>query len=537
MVGTTELTPPDTIDSIPSFGKISSLPTGTGYSVLVEGFNSAVSATTPVVSGETDSVTITAGGTTPVSVICVPSASLLKTLDVSSGSASASLSLAVSGEQWYSLSLTSGTAYYFSQTNGNFAFALFSGNGAVEYGSATSYSSFTPGTSGTYYLVVASVSSASTDSTTVAVSTKAPTTYNEGSAASPIALTADQSHVFIIPCSGYSYYSFTPSVSGTYSLEVSCGDAITYGVYSDSSYSTLISNLSAVGAQFTGGVFLNGLTQGTTYYIELQDAEGESLLATGRMASPATIAGYSYQNVGTSSSPASLAVGTARTDTVGYHYYDSTSYYTFTTGAGLDYSLNLTAGTGYVYAAIYSDAAFSTSVRDNYDVGPSNGVNGSLLLSPNTKYWIVVTNMGANDGDTAPTTACKYSIEVCTAAVPNFTTLTPFKWTSGSNSSTSTDVWYSATATSGDTYELGCNDASNDSTTYSAYVNVDAYGADRQTSYFTDSNNSGSGLASHTFKIPSGQSTVYFRVHDCTGTYALDLVDTSTSGTISITAQ
>jgi hypothetical protein len=520
-----------------SSGVVSYLSPGT-YTVLVADYNSAVSTTTPVVSGSVSNVTITAGKQTSVTVNCVPSgSSLLQTLSFSSGSAQATPSLAASGEQWYKLSLTSGTPYYFTQTNGNFAFCLWSGDGTTNCNSSTSYFSYTPTSTGTYYLVVTSLYATSTVSTTVTVSTTAPGT-SEGTTTSPISLTADTSHAFVIPSSGYSYYSFTTGSAGTYALELSAEDWINYTVYSDSGFTTQ-SSISNSSGQFSQGTLFPELASNTTYYITLEDGDGETLLATGRVASPSTIAGYPYQNAGSASSPASLTLGTARNDSVGYHYYDSVSYYKFTTGSGEDYTFSLSGATGYMDAEIYSDPAFSNEVgNDDFDASPSANGSGQLVLAPATTYYIAVYNDGADgyamDGENL-TATYSYTIELSAASVPSFTTLTPSSWTSGSNSTPSSYVWYSATVNAGDTYMLKCNDANSNSSSYTARVAVDAYEADRCTSYFTDVYSDS--LSSSTFTIPSGQSTVYFCVYSCSGTYELELVDLSTTGTINITAQ
>jgi hypothetical protein len=526
-VGSTTINPTSS-----STGVVSNLAPGT-YTVLVADYNSAVSATAPVVSGSAP-VTITAGKQASVNVTCTPAtSSLLQTLSFSGASAQANLSLAVSGEQWYKLSLTGGTTYYFTQTNDNFAFCLWSGDGTTNLGSGTSYISYTSTSTGTYYLVVTSLYSTSTDSTTVTVSTTAPVT-SEGTISAPISLAVDNSHAFVIPSSSHSFYSFKTGSAGTYALELSAADQINYRVYSDNAFRTPASIPNWNGS-FSEGQLLSGLAAGTTYYIVLQDEDGEPLLATGRVASPSTIAGYTSQNVGSTSSPASLTPNTARNDSVGYHYYDSISYYTFKTGSGLDYTLSLAGATGYIDAVIYSDAAFSNEVgQDDFNASPSVNGSGQVLLAPNTTYYIAVENDGA-DGESALTATYNYTLELSAASVPSFTTLTPFTWASGSNSSSSSNVWYSASVNADDTYMLKCNDAGNDSSSYTATVSIDAYKANRYTSYFLGCGSSN--LSSNTFTIPSGQSTMYFCVHNCSGTYALELIDVSTTGTISITAK
>lgn len=513
-----------------TYGLVSNIAAGSGYAVLVDGYNTAMSTTVPVVQGGTgNSIEVTAGGTAHITLNCSPATSpLLKSLDLSTIPASTSLTLPASGEQWYALSLVSGTTYYFSQDDGNFGFCLFNSNGANRLASDTSYMQYTPSADGTYYLAVASIASGTTESTTLSVSTTAASATAEGASGSPIALTLDGYHHFLIPGEGYSYYSFTTGDAGSYALEIGSQDYIDYGLFSDAGFSTPVAVTRPSGYFYQGTQF-SGLDAGTTYYLRLCDDDENDLIATGRVASPGTINSYVPQCDGSRSSPLGLALGTPRSGSVGYHYYDKVSYYGFTTGSGIDYDLSLSGATGYVLASLYSASA--SALNKYCSASPSADGLLHLQLNPTTTYYLVLQNQGAGK-DSPPTAAYTYTIGISAADPPSFQALGTGPFVAGSNSATSDAIWYKATVNEGDTYLVQCDSAYSGSSTYTAYATVDAYQSDRLTSYFSDYR----GYSSSTFAIASGQSTLYICVHNCKGSYALKLIDVSTTGTINITA-
>lgn len=215
-----------------------------------------------------------------------------------------------------------------------------------------------------------------------------------------------------------------------------------------------------------------------------------------------------------------LDLGVTKSGSIGYHGYDSVSYYQVTTGSGIDYSLslnNLTASGDYAYANIYiyTNAAFSSQLGSSSYVSTSSPCTSSLALAPSTTYYLAVKN------DSPSTANASYSLTFSAAATPSPITLSSDgTLLSGTNSSSSSAVWYVATVEPNASYTLKVFDRQYSSTSYTAFTSVSAYKADRYTGYFLNY----SGLYSgHAITVPSGESTLYICVSNCSGTYALSL--------------
>jgi hypothetical protein len=447
------------------------------------------------VSGKATGVTITKGENTAVAISCIPKTPIAISLDTAT-----SLSLASGAEQWYSFAVTKGQSYYLTQTNGEFALCLNDESGAqISY--ATSYIAYTATYSGTAYFVVAAVDSdASSASTSVTVSTTQPS-LSEGSSGSPVSLSLNTAHSFRIPVSSSaSYYSFTASTAGKYCVELSCDAYVLGYLYSDSSYSTYVS-----GANGAGEVLFSGLTAGTTYYLKLYKYSSP-LITDGQIMDPSAIAAAS-SNEG-STTPVSLTLGTAHSGQVGYHDYDMRSYYSFTTGSGVDYSLTMSG----LSSSVSVTASSSSQTFDQFSISSSTR---SLVLSPNTTCYVTVFNGNGS--------ALNYSLTVSAVDAPTFTSLTAGGgWASGTLTDTNGASWYMASVSAGGSYTLKWDSATSGSGSYTAYPSVSAYESDRSTSYFKSAY-SGGYATGKTITIPSDQTTLYIRVYDTTGSFALSL--------------
>lgn len=145
------------------------VPSGSGYSVKVSVYNSAVSSSSPVVSGTATGVSVTDGGTSSVTVSCLPESSAALSLD-----SSASFTLASAAETWYSFAATSGTTYSFTlaNANSNFAMGLFTGAGKL-IASSQSNVTYRASESSTLYIGIAGYGNTDAESGTLtaAVST------------------------------------------------------------------------------------------------------------------------------------------------------------------------------------------------------------------------------------------------------------------------------------------------------------------------------------------------------------------------------
>jgi hypothetical protein len=499
------------------------IPVGSNYTVKLSVYNSSVSATTPMATGQASGVSITQGANTAVSITCVPA----NPTSITPSSTAQTLTLAVQAEQWYSLQITSGTNYYFLQTTPNIVSAIFNSTGALI--SSSSYIAYTATYTGTLYIGVVNDSSSSATAA-LAVSTTAPI-LNEGSIASPVALSLNQAHLFQLgPYNnqGTSYYSFTTDSAGTFALN-STWAIYAATLYSDSGFTTVVFSSqsdSDYGCSFTG------LSASTTYYLKLTSNYADFTTFTGQIMDPAAIAAAGTHNQGSVASPLSLPLGSAISAQVGCHSYDMTSYYSFTTGSRIDYSLSATnvSPSGNIPFQLYSDASFHQYVG-SLDVGSNSGSSGSLPpLSPATTYYMMASNGNNNSSFTT------YTLEVSSSAVPTFISLpTDGTWTAGSLSSSTSTAWYAATVIGGQTYTLNWDDESQGSGTYTAYCSVNAYQGDRITAYFI---NAYQGYTTaQVINVPAGQTQVYIRVFNGTGTFALKLVEAPPSGTATVTAQ
>jgi hypothetical protein len=469
------------------------IPVGT-YTVRLSLYNSAVSSSTPQVTGTASGVVITKGGMTTAAITCLPT-----NPSAISVSDSKALSLDSWAEQWYSLAVVSGTAYYFTLDNANYRFALFDGSGSY-ISSASDYLTYTPTDAGSLYIAIVN-NSGSTSSATFAVPTTAPV-LNEGSVSSPVALTLNSSHSFKVGSyssgQSVSYYSFTTTSSGDYAINMPTNtNSYTASLYSSSDFSTTVvdpdSYYDSYGRRFSG------LAAGTTYYLELVGNSGSSLNASGTIMDSAAIAAAAKSSEVSKSSPQGLTLGSGHAAGVGYLGYDSSSYYSFTTGAGVDYSLTLSGlgSSAWLSAAFFSDSSFSSQATASYQFS-SSSTSASLTLKASTTYYLRISNSGAS--------AFSYTLTIAAAAEPAINALpivSTDSWTTGTLASSSDAAWYSADVTSGMSYTLYLDNA-NGSGTYTTYSYAGIYLTDRATldySYLSNIYSSGCSFTATSSKV------------------------------------
>ena len=341
---------------------------------------------------------------------------------------------------------------------------------------------------------------------------------NEGSVASPVTLTVNQAHTFQMgPSSSNptSYYSFTTNGAGKYAIDGGGSGSYNATLYSDPGFSTSVSAQTSVqhGCEFAD----MGAT--TTYFLKLENTSSNILTFSGQIMDPTAIASDSTDSQGSVGSPVPLTVGVAIPAKVGGHFNNRTSYYSFTTGAGIDYVLSASGSGNSVKLDVYGAADFSSYWYAEENLALNNGSAGLLPLSPNSTYYLEATN--PNSG-TAP---ISFNLEGSASSSPQFTALpSNGTWTVG-NLGDGDIIWYVATVTGGQNYVLKWDDVFQGSGIYTGYDAVEAYQADRLTPYFV--NGYPGYTTPMTISVPSGQTKVYICVDAAwigsSGTFALQI--------------
>jgi len=523
--GTDVITPVTTsvsLSSITTSVDIAAVPAGSDYTIKASVYNSHTSTTDPVVTGSVAGISVTAGATTKATVTCLPVSPASLSLD-----AKASASLATYSEKWYTMSVTSGTSYYVSESSGLCMVALFDANGGL-LSSGTSSLSYASTYTGTLYIceiAEVAVEAGLTVSTTPAV-------INEGSVSAPVALTLGSAHSFLVgPYGGgseTSYYSFTTSSASAYVLDIPGATYFDASLYSDAAFTTLVTSSSSC----VRGVPLSGLSASATYYLKLQTGNSSRIASSGQIVDAATYAAKIKNSDGSLAAPQTISVGASYAGKVGADYNDAVSYYTFTTGAsGRDYSLSMgSISPSGNYLSIRVRDASGTSVYSTSQtniLSSANGLSTTLFLAPNTVYSVSVQNALGSD-------ATSYNLKVATASEPTYVALADSTWAEGSLASSDSSVWYKATVSAG-SYAFYLDSVTSGSGSYTGSVTVSAYNSDRSTAYFTNQSALYSGKA---ITVPSGETAVYFLVtmYDQPGSYALKFGLAPDSGSLTITA-
>jgi hypothetical protein len=498
------------------------IPIGSNYTVKLTIYNASFSSSTPTLTGTTSGVSVGKDANTAVTITCRP----YSPSSVSSPY-STTLSLGQASEQWYAFSAMSGSTYYFTQDNSNFSMGLFDSGGNI-ISTSTSFISYNATSDGTLYVGIVSCTS-SAASCTFAISTTEPS-LNEGSLSSPITITLDADRNFRIgpsnSSSNQSYYRFTATESGDYALNTPNNN----GYYSprlsiSSTFSDSYLNQSIYGG--AKGCIFYGLSAGTTYYLSIFNNTGAIMNESGRMMSPSALASAAKGGEGSLSSPAQLSLGTQHSASIGINGYDYVNYYKFTTGSGIDYSIDFGAMNSVsLFVDLMSDESYTTYVQsDNFWNGrPAS----AFVLSPSKTYYLRIRNSNSF--------ASSFPITITATSAPSFIDLpVADSWTEGNLATQSSILWYKAAVTAGETYMLFMDNGSEGSGSYKSYCYASAYQSDRVTAYFNNQNRLYTNYQLIT--VPTGQTELYVRVYENGGTFALKLVKAPDSGSLVITAQ
>jgi len=156
---------------------IPTVPVGTDYTVSLAIYNSAVSATSPTATGMAQGVSVAPGVSTSVTVTCLPS----NPTPIASLPGTLTDAISAFGEKWYSLQVTKGSTYDFTETATDFAFALFDSKGmpvgnSGAFGAPAAYGATYDGT---LFIGVANAGTASAaDNLTVSVAAEYTVAYD-----------------------------------------------------------------------------------------------------------------------------------------------------------------------------------------------------------------------------------------------------------------------------------------------------------------------------------------------------------------------
>jgi hypothetical protein len=388
------------------------IPAGSGYIVTLSLYNTNSSSSAPTVTGKATGVSVSAGGTTSLTILCTPASPTALTVSQASDA-----SVPSNGEAWYSLAVTAGTTYYVYNENGatcsNMVLGVFDGSGNYQ-DSEYNYIEYTPTVSGTAYMVAVNENSATEASAIVGTTTRP--VLNQGSASSPCSLGSiptgsSLSYAFKIgPYSSAtsnqdtSYYSFTTSDAGDYYLDSSLSSESYYTgtLYSNSKFITITGSMYpfATNAQMntcTGGI-LKGLAANTTYYLELQNCCSLFASFTGTLMTPAAVSAATKNNDGSYSSgtiyPISLNTAlSTECGKVGYHSYDKSSYYSWTNNSltSQNYLVAINNGSaGNLFIDVCTGASsFITAFTAK---AGQSATSSSFTMPAGSTYYIVVMN-------------------------------------------------------------------------------------------------------------------------------------------------
>lgn len=470
----TQLVAPSTLSayswnlSSTSSSTLSSIPAGTGYTVKVSVYNTYVSSSEPTVVGSKTGIDVTNGGTTSVSITCLPCSATPLSLD-----SPASASLIFTAEKWFSMPVVENNTYYFSQGSAAFSIGLFSSDGAYLSSGKTAVE-YKAAYSGTLYICLVNSGASGTNSTvdpaktgTLLASATTPT-LSEGSTGDPVSIALDVEHSFACGKQGQqdtSYYAFTTSSAGAYALSTS------YSWYSAYLYSDQFSTQVASANYCSRGAIFPGLSASTKYFLKIvSESSSDCVSCKGKIVSTEAMAATSMSE-GSIISPITLSDGSLYAGKVGSDIFDQTSYYKFPTGAGVDYRLAINGSypSKSLYIQVFSDPAFSSAVKSDsvslFSYLPAT-YSTDVILAPNSTYYLAVTNRSTEyeKGD-------RFGITISGIAAPTFSALPVASgntWTAGTVKNVYISEWYEASVDANTAYTI-CFDSksTNSSGSYS----------------------------------------------------------------------
>ena len=217
---------------------------------------------------------------------------------------------------------------------------------------------------------------------------KVNTGSSEGSAASPLELTIDSAYSGTVADMGNSYYKFTSSSAGNYSIKVeslsiTAGNSLQSYLYSDSGFSSGIEYQSCE-ADCTWDLGYRNLDSSTVFYLKVfayDPATYKLTISKGK-------------SEGSKDNPVELTVGTGYSGNIeGESYANGNSYYKFTTSTAGDYTLTMVNASS-LNATLYSDSAFSAyseyCTAGNNLSCTFNGTYSVPSLAANTVYYLKI---------------------------------------------------------------------------------------------------------------------------------------------------
>jgi hypothetical protein len=397
------------------------VPEGSGYTVALSVYNTNVSTTTPVVEGSLGAVSVTKQATTNISIVCKPVSPTALSLSTPMAG-----NLNKTCEQWYSLSVSSGTTYYVYLTDNTslLSMAVFDPAGTVAH-SATNgdlwtgggYLEYTPSSSGTAYVALANnwYDGSTSKSYTLNLSSTKPV-LSEGTTVAPvdlgsIASGSSSSFTFKFGSWGYgtwptnqetSYYKFKTSAAGDYAFDsASSASNFMYfaSLYTDPSFvgQVNLGNLQYLGdiSTLLGGIF-RGLAANTTYYLKIDSNMSYTGGFTGTIIPPDALVATAKANDGSYAAPQAITIGTPFAGKIGYHGYDKESYYSFKADKTTA-TVTFAPQSGQLNIGVYTSSDYTGCLG----VNSANSTQSCTLnlsgLTINNYYYLKVTKSSESD--------------------------------------------------------------------------------------------------------------------------------------------
>lgn len=245
---------------------VSAIPPGTGYTVKLKLFNTAVSSTVPTVLGTATGVNLTSGATSALTITCVPyQPSELTGDDV------VTLSQA-KAEKYFRFNAVKGTTYVFfkydpddssSVPDDAIMMGVFDQNGSpgVDWTTVSGVPWTAPYTGDAY---VGVYNGASTSRTPPLI-TRELTTTAVGQTSKPTNLYPGYWDFFAVGQSAPSYVKFTTNTAATYQLDMGPSASYTLNLYAAADFTGTPTPYSS-----SSGVVTLALDASTTYYATLQ---------------------------------------------------------------------------------------------------------------------------------------------------------------------------------------------------------------------------------------------------------------------------
>ncbi len=217
-----------------------------------------------------------------------------------------------------------------------------------------------------------------------------PVGSGDGSSSNPAALTVGTPSSGSIGVGGVSYYSFTPSSSGFYTITVTgATTSLSWVLFSDAGFKNAVKSCSSYSSP-TLAAFAD-LTGGTAYYLMVNNySTGSGSFYTVTV----TAGGGNEGNIG---SPVLLTVGTPHNATISS---DGKGYYSFVADRDGSFIIGLTDTHQDLRWSLYSNASYTAYVVFSCDTTSYAG--DEICATPNLvngqSYYLLVEEQGYKDG-------------------------------------------------------------------------------------------------------------------------------------------